>query len=88
MHVNIAEAQARLSELIDRSRSGETVVIEELGIPIAQLVSLGSRPRRAIKLGLMKDELTIPDDFDAPLPDDVLTDFEGRSKRHEPSGGP
>ena len=28
--------------------------------------------------GLCAGEFTVPDDFDAPLPEDVLSDFEGR----------
>jgi bifunctional DNA-binding transcriptional regulator/antitoxin component of YhaV-PrlF toxin-antitoxin module len=32
---------------------------------------------RIIKFGLLKAELTVPDDFDAPLPDDLLNKFEG-----------
>uniref|UniRef100_E6PMU2 Prevent-host-death family protein n=1 Tax=mine drainage metagenome TaxID=410659 RepID=E6PMU2_9ZZZZ len=35
-------------------------------------------PKRRIKFGLLKGKLTVPTDFDAPLPDDVLAGFEGR----------
>jgi antitoxin (DNA-binding transcriptional repressor) of toxin-antitoxin stability system len=33
------------------------------------------------KLGLFRGQMTIPDDFDAPLPDDILDAFEGKTQR-------
>jgi hypothetical protein len=35
------------------------------------------RPAAKRPIGLAKGELVIPDDFDDPLPDDVLDAFEG-----------
>ena len=35
-------------------------------------------PRRRVKFGVLKGKLTIPADFDAPLPDETLAGFEGR----------
>ncbi|MVV50032.1 type II toxin-antitoxin system prevent-host-death family antitoxin [Pseudomonas sp. PB120] len=32
------------------------------------------------RLGTMKAKLVLPEDFDAPLPDDMLDDFEGAQK--------
>jgi len=48
--------------------------------PIAQLLkSNRSRTRlRPIPFGLAAGEFTVPDDFDAPLPDDMLRNFEGK----------
>ena len=34
-----------------------------------------SQPR---PIGLAKDQFTVPDDFNAPLPEDVLRTFEGK----------
>ena len=77
MQVNIYEAKTRLSELVEQARQGETVVIAKSGTPLAKLVALDApEPKRKIRFGLMKGELEIADDFDAPLPDDVLADFE------------
>ncbi len=78
MQVNIYEAKTRLSELVEQASRGETVVIAKAGTPMAKLVPLSHGPKRQIKYGLMKGEIEIADDFDAPLPDDILAAFEGR----------
>ena len=80
MQVNIYEAKSRLSELVEEARQGRTVIIAKAGTPMAKLVPLSEGPKRKIKFGLMKGELTFAADFDAALPDDVLADFEGRSR--------
>ena len=78
MQVNIYEAKTRLSQLVEQARQGETVIIAKSGTPVAKLVALDHEPKRKIVYGLMKGEIEIADDFDAPLPDDILAGFEGR----------
>lgn len=77
MQVNIYEAKTRLSELVEQARQGETVVIAKNGTPLAKLVPLDRAPRRRITYGLLKGEFTEAADFDAPLPETLLADFEG-----------
>ena len=79
--VNIYEAKTRLSELVEQVRLGETVVIAKAGLPLAKLVPLTARSGQGITFGLMKGEFVESDDFDAPLPDDLLDAFEGRAPR-------
>lgn len=78
MQVNIYEAKTRLSELVEQARLGATVVIAKNGTPLAKLVALDAAPKKKIVFGLMKGEFIEADDFDAPLPDDLLALFEGR----------
>lgn len=80
MQVNIYEAKTRLSELVEQARQGETVIIAKSGTPLAKLVALDAGPKREIKFGLMKGEFIEADDFDAPLPDDLLDLFEGKGE--------
>ena len=47
------------------------------GKPMARLVPLEAAPKKR-RLGLFKGQLNVPDDFDAPLPEDVRASFEGR----------
>lgn len=75
--VNIYDAKTRLSQLVDRAAAGEDVVVSRNGKPLVRITRLVSSKRR-IKFGLLKGKLTVPADFDAPLPDDVLAGFEGR----------
>lgn len=72
--VNIYQAKTHLSELVDRASKGETIVIAKSGTPLAKLVPL-SEGKRKIKFGSMKGKIWIADDFDAPLPDEVLDLF-------------
>ncbi len=74
--VNLYEAKMNLSRLVERAASGEEIVIAKAGHPKAKLVplSVGNQPR---KPGLWKGQLWIADDFDAPLPESILSGFDG-----------
>ena len=75
--VNIHAAKTHLSQLLDSVANGQEVLIARAGKPIARLVPLEGKP--AIKkrqLGRLAGAITIPDDFDAPLPEDILNSFE------------
>ena len=75
--VNIDEAKTRLSQLVDQAASGEDVVLCRNGKPLVRITQL-SVPKRRIKFGVLKGKVRIAADFDAPLPEDVLSGFEGR----------
>jgi prevent-host-death family protein len=74
--VNIFEAKTQLSKLIQLVEQGEEVVIARAGKPVARLTQLAPA-KKPIQFGLLKGKIWIADDFDAPLPDDVLAEFEG-----------
>jgi prevent-host-death family protein len=77
--VNIHAAKTQLSRLVDAAAGGEEIIIARAGKPVARLVPLAEpAPARKRVLGRLDGQLTIPDDFDAPLPEDVLATFEGR----------
>jgi antitoxin (DNA-binding transcriptional repressor) of toxin-antitoxin stability system len=61
MIVNISEAKAQLSRLIDRVYHGEKVVIAKNNLPIADLVI--HKPEGKRKLGLLEGKLHLPDDL-------------------------
>jgi prevent-host-death family protein len=74
--INIHEAKTHLSQLVEEVAGGTEIVIAKNGVPRARLVPLeGARP---LKFGVLKGKIRYPDDFDAPLPDEVLAQFEGR----------
>ncbi len=72
--ISIYEAKTQLSKLVDRASKGETLIIAKAGTPLAQLVPL-EEPKKKIRLGSMAGEFVVPDDFDDPLPDEVLDEF-------------
>lgn len=63
MIVNIAEAKANLSRLINLARSGEKVIIARHNMPLVELVV--HRPEGKRQLGLLKGEIEVPDDLSA-----------------------
>lgn len=73
--VNIHEAKTQLSRLIERVERGEEVIIARAGTPVARLLPFSPKGT-ARQLGMDDGRLEIPDDFDAPLPDDLLAGFE------------
>lgn len=75
--VNIHEAKTHLSRLLEQVAGGEEVVIAKAGKAIARLVPLEATPKKR-RLGLLKGKFNVPDDFDAPLTDEELSQFEGR----------
>jgi len=76
--VNLYEAKTHLSALVERASRGEEIVIAKAGQPKARLVPLAS-PQQPRKPGAWKGRVVIASDFDAPLPEEVLAAFEGRS---------
>lgn len=74
--INIHEAKTNLSRLVEEVAAGGEIIIAKAGKPMARLVPLRVMPKRR-QLGVFQGQLNIPDNFDAPLPDDILTLFEG-----------
>ena len=74
--VNLYEAKTQLSSLVERAAEGEEIVIAKAGKPMARLVALTPEPKLPRKSGQKLLGITyISEDFDAPLPEDVLQDF-------------
>lgn len=72
--VGVHQAKTNLSELLRRAEAGEDIVIRRGDVPVARLVAITSAGGQ--RLGYDTGLLSIADDFDAPLPDDVLALFE------------
>jgi prevent-host-death family protein len=73
---NIRDAKTKLSQLAERAARGEEIVIARSGRPLARLVPLAGRRQR--KLGLGNGLIRIGENFDDPLPPDILEAFEGK----------
>ena len=61
--VNTHEAKTNLSRLLDLAASGETVILAKAGRPIAKLTRIDAMPKAA-RLGFLRGEGSVPDDFD------------------------
>jgi antitoxin (DNA-binding transcriptional repressor) of toxin-antitoxin stability system len=86
--VTVQEAEADLPGLLRRAEGGESVLITRDGGAAVRLVVEGTPAgdagdraseagRRLRALGSLRGRLRVPEDFDAPLPDDLLDAFEG-----------
>jgi prevent-host-death family protein len=73
--VNMHEAKTHFSKLVDSVMKGNEIVIAMAGKPAAKLTPIEKKPKR--RPGGLKGKIKIAKDFDAPLPDDVIADFEG-----------
>lgn len=76
MEVNVHEAKTQFSRLLQRVAAGEEITIAKAGVPVARLVPIEPRSKKR-KLGIDRGRIWIADDFDAPLPDDILAGFLG-----------
>ncbi len=73
--VNIHEAKTHLSRLLNRAVSGEEIIIARAGHGIAKLVPVETKTIDR-KPGLDRGKVWISEDFDDPLPEETLRDFE------------
>jgi prevent-host-death family protein len=73
VRVGVHEAKTRLSQLLRLVDGGQEIEISRGGEPVAKIVPIRSGGKR--RLGTDEGAFVVPDDFDAPLPDDVLTGF-------------
>ena len=71
--VGVHEAKTHLSKLLEEVEGGSTVEITNRGRVVARLVPA---EKRAPNWGWAQGTIWVADDFDAPLPDDVLDEFE------------
>jgi prevent-host-death family protein len=76
--INIYQAKTQFSRLVDLASAGTDVVIARAGKPVARLTQLEEKRERLTGLGALEGKGWIADDFDAPLPDEILAQFEGR----------
>ncbi len=83
--VNVHEAKTQLSRLLQRVAAGEEITIANRGVPVARLVP-AARLKVHRELGIESGRLKIAEDFDAPLPADVLAAFLGGGKKTKSRG--
>jgi antitoxin (DNA-binding transcriptional repressor) of toxin-antitoxin stability system len=75
MDASIKEIENDPREYLQRVLEGETIVVFKNDEPVAEMRPLIKRAGRR-PIGLAKGDFVVPDDFNDPLPDDVLQLFE------------
>jgi prevent-host-death family protein len=74
--VNIHEAKTTLSQLLESVLAGEDVVISKAGTPLARLIPYHTQ-KKPRSPGIWKGKVTMAEDFDDPLPSEILNSFLG-----------
>ena len=73
--INIHEAKTHLSRIVDEVAAGTEVIIAKAGKPLAKLTPISPPVKK--KLGLLKGKVKVADDFNAPLPPEIIATSEG-----------
>jgi antitoxin (DNA-binding transcriptional repressor) of toxin-antitoxin stability system len=75
MNVTVEEVKEDPEAVFHRIREGETLVVTDHDRPIAEIRPI-EQARRPRPFGLAAGTFVVPDDFDDPLPEEILRDFE------------
>lgn len=75
-HVNIYEAKTHFSKYVEQAEAGTDVIIARGGKQVARLTGI-VQSKRQVRFGVLKGKVVVAEDFDAPLPDELLAGFEG-----------
>lgn len=75
--ISVEEIQQDVLAFLQRVEAGEALIIMRTGTPIAELKPVVVPAEALRPFGLCAGEFTVPEDFDAPLPEDILNAFEG-----------
>ncbi len=79
--ITVEEIKREGLSWLQRVVAGETLVVVQAGKPVAEIKPVGAvviDPAKLRPIGLCAGEFTVPDDFDEPLPEDLLDAFEGK----------
>ena len=76
VEVSVEEILQNLPAYLQRVEAGETLIIVRAGQPVAEVKPVEGRPETLRPFGLCAGEFTVPENFDAPLPEDILHAFE------------
>ena len=75
--ISVHEVQRDPLGCLRRVEQGETLLVVRDDRPVAEIKPIPAASQQPRPFGLCAGEFTVPDDFDRPLPEDVLRDFEG-----------
>lgn len=76
--INMHDAKTRLSQLVDKAAKGEPFIIARAGKPVARVSAIEApEPAAVRRLGFLKGQIQVPDDFDRLDEDNIADLFEG-----------
>jgi antitoxin (DNA-binding transcriptional repressor) of toxin-antitoxin stability system len=75
--ITIDEIRADLAGYLQRVKAGETLVIVEANQAVAEIKPVAPGTAGLRPYALCAEEFHVPEDFDAPLPDEIIERLEG-----------
>ncbi len=75
--MSLDEIERDLPDFLRRIEAGETLIILKSGKPLAEIKPLGHPASKVRPYGLCEGDFVVPEDFDSPLPDNIIREFEG-----------
>ena len=76
--ISVEEINRDPREFLRRIEAGEEMLVTQNQRPLAEVKPLVPRRSDPRPYGLAAGQFTVPADFDSPMPEDVLADFEGK----------
>jgi len=77
IRLNIHEAKTHLSKYLEKLANGETIILCKRNVPIAEIRPIRPHRERERPIGMAKGEFKLTSEFFEPLPDEILTAFNG-----------
>ncbi len=74
--ISLDEIKQDLSTYLQRAQAGEIFVVTKAGKPLAEIRPVATPGQYLRPFGLAASQFTVPDDFDAPLPEQIIREFE------------
>lgn len=74
--ISMHQAKSNLSSLVKRAANGEPILIGAYGKAETMLIPASAEPKVKKWIGVLAGKLIVPDDFDAPLPNEIQAAFE------------
>ena len=76
--ITISEIRRDPVGYLQRVKAGETFLVIDSGQLVAEIKSVNQKGSGLRPYGLCAGEFRVPDDFDMPLPEEIIAKFEGR----------
>lgn len=75
--ISMDDIKKDVAGYLQRAKEGETLLVLEENKPIVEIKPITLKEENLRPYGLCAGEFLVPDDFDAPLPDEIIKQFEG-----------
>jgi antitoxin (DNA-binding transcriptional repressor) of toxin-antitoxin stability system len=75
--ISVKDIQRDPSAFLRRLESGESFLVVREEQPLAEVRPIAKAATQPRPFGLCAGQFTVPADFDSPLPDEILKEFEG-----------